>query len=186
LRRAAIAQGLLAIGFSAFWSTLAVMLHGAPFHLGSAAAGAFGLAGAAGALAAPIAGRIADRRGPELVTKLGAGLVVSSFALMVLAAFMPVEIQLVMLVIGAVGFDLGFQATLIAHQTIIYGIDQGARSRLNAVLFVVMFLGMAIGSAVGSWLFAAGGWTALTALSTASAMGALVVRLRERCRTAAK
>jgi predicted MFS family arabinose efflux permease len=49
-----------------------------------------------------------------------------------------------------------------------------------------MFLGMAIGSAVGSWLFAAGGWTALTTLSTASAMGALVVRLRERCRTAAK
>ena len=42
LRRAALAQGLLAIGFSAFWSTLAVMLHGAPFHLGSAAAGAFG------------------------------------------------------------------------------------------------------------------------------------------------
>ena len=45
------------VGFSAFWSTLAVMLHGAPFHLGSAAAGAFGLAGAAGALGAPVAGR---------------------------------------------------------------------------------------------------------------------------------
>ncbi|EJO56696.1 transporter, major facilitator family protein, partial [Burkholderia multivorans ATCC BAA-247] len=38
LRRAALAQGLLAIGFSAFWSTLAIMLHDAPFHLGSAAA----------------------------------------------------------------------------------------------------------------------------------------------------
>ncbi|WP_415835112.1 MFS transporter, partial [Corallococcus soli] len=45
LRRAALAQGLVSVGFSAFWSTLAVMLHGAPFHLGSAAAGAFGLAG---------------------------------------------------------------------------------------------------------------------------------------------
>ncbi|WP_198086671.1 MFS transporter, partial [Variovorax sp. E3] len=45
LRRATFAQALLSVGFSAFWSTLAVMLHGAPFHLGSAAAGAFGLAG---------------------------------------------------------------------------------------------------------------------------------------------
>ncbi|MET0210670.1 MAG: MFS transporter, partial [Burkholderiaceae bacterium] len=40
LRRAAFAQGLLAVAFSAFWSTLAVMLHDR-FTLGSAVAGAF-------------------------------------------------------------------------------------------------------------------------------------------------
>jgi len=177
LRRAALAQGLLAVGFSAFWSTLAVMLHGAPFHLGSAAAGAFGLAGAAGALAAPIAGRIADRRGPELVTRLGATLVVLSFAAMAAMPLLSPTGQLVLLAASAVGFDLGVQATLIAHQTIVYGIDPGARSRLNAILFVGMFIGMAAGAGLGSLALAQWGWGAVTALAAITALGALVVRL---------
>lgn len=177
LRRATFAQALLSIGFSAFWSTLAVMLHGEPFHLGSAAAGAFGLAGAAGALAAPIAGRIADKRGPELVTRLGASLVLASFGVMALAPWMQPHAQLGLLVVGAIGFDLGIQASLIAHQTIVYSIEPAARSRLNAVLFVGMFLGMAIGSALGALMLAQWGWMAVVGLAAASAAGALVVRL---------
>lgn len=177
LRRATFAQALLSIGFSAFWSTLAVMLHGEPFHLGSAAAGAFGLAGAAGALAAPIAGRIADKRGPELVTRLGASLVLASFAVMALAPWMQPHAQLGLLVVGAIGFDLGIQATLIAHQTIVYSIEPAARSRLNAVLFVGMFLGMALGSALGALMLAQWGWMAVVGLAAASAAGALAVRL---------
>lgn len=189
LRRAAIAQGLLSVGFSAFWSTLAVMLHGEPFHMGAAAAGAFGLAGAAGALAAPIAGRLADRRGPEFVTRLGSGLVVLSFAAMALAPFMLPQAQLGLLVVTAIGFDLGVQATLIAHQTIVYGIDSGARSRLNAILFTGMFIGMATGSALGSLLLAQWGWMGVVGLATASALAALALRLgharRERAMASA-
>ncbi|MDP9910265.1 putative MFS family arabinose efflux permease [Variovorax boronicumulans] len=180
LRRAALAQALLAVGFSAFWSTLAVMLHGAPFHLGSAAAGAFGLAGAAGALAAPLAGRLADRRGPELVTRLGAGLALVSFAAMGLAPLMTPHAQLWLLALAAIGFDLGMQAALIAHQTIVYGIEPGARSRLNAVLFTSMFIGMATGSALGALVLAAWGWAGVTALATATAAAALAVRLWPR------
>ncbi|CAN5818958.1 MFS transporter [soil metagenome] len=177
LRRATWAQGLLSVGFSAFWSTLAVMLHGEPFHLGAAAAGAFGLAGAAGALAAPIAGRMADRRGPELVTRLGAGLVVASFASMALAPFMLPHAQLWLLVIGAIGFDLGLQASLISHQTIVYSIEPAARSRLNAVFFTGVFIGMAVGSAAGGLLLAQWGWMAVVGLAIAAAAGALAVRL---------
>jgi len=177
LRRAALAQGLLSVGFSAFWSTLAVMLHGEPFHLGSSAAGAFGLAGAAGALAAPIAGRMADRRGPELVTRVGAALVLVSFAVMGLMPFVAPQAQLGLLVASAVGFDLGIQVALIAHQTIVYGIDPGARSRLNAVLFTTVFIGMATGSALGSVALAHWGWMAVTALSAGAAALALAVRL---------
>lgn len=177
LRRAALAQGLLSMGFSAFWSTLAVMLHAAPFHMGSGAAGAFGLAGAAGALAAPLAGRIADSRGPAVVTRLGAGLAMLSFAAMGLMPLLSTQGQLILLAASAIGFDLGVQASLVAHQTIVYGIDPGARSRLNAVLFVGMFLGMALGAALGSVLLAQWGWMGVVGLATVAAGGALLVRL---------
>lgn len=177
LRRAALAQGLLAVGFSAFWSTLAVLLHGEPFHLGSAAAGCFGLAGAAGALAAPLAGRLADRRGPELVTRLGSALATLSFAAMALLPLLSPGAQLALLVASAIGFDLGFQATLIAHQTLVYGIEPGARSRLNALLFVCVFAGMAAGAAAGSLLFGLWGWVAVAVLAAGAAAAAVVLRL---------
>ncbi|MFZ6758372.1 MFS transporter [Undibacterium sp. Ji50W] len=176
LRRAALAQGFLAMGFGAFWSTLAVMLHAEPFHMGSAVAGAFGLAGAVGALAAPMAGHLADKHGPGVVTKLGAGLTAVSFAAMNLSPLLSPAAQLWLLGIGTVGFDLGVQTTLIAHQTIVYGIDPGARSRLNAVLFVGMFIGMAAGATLGSALLAQWGWTGVTGLATVTALAALAVR----------
>lgn len=158
LRRAAWAQGLLAVGFSAFWSTLAVMLH-SQFNLGTAAAGAFGLAGAAGALAAPLAGRLADKRGPEVVTRYGAGLAAVSFAVMALAPLLPAQAQLGLIVVSAIGFDFGVQATLVAHQTIVYGIDPAARSRLNALLFTGIFIGMSAGAALAAWRWRSGaGW----------------------------
>ncbi|MBF8164216.1 MULTISPECIES: MFS transporter [Ectopseudomonas] len=176
LRRAALAQGLLSVAFSAFWSTLAVMLH-ARFGLGSAAAGAFGLAGAAGALAAPLAGRLADRRGPEGVTRLGAALTLGSFALLGLVEALPFEAQLGLIVVAAIGFDFAIQATLVAHQTIVYGIDPPARSRLNAVLFTGVFVGMASGAGLGSIALAQWGWSGVVALAIVASCGALLVRL---------
>ncbi|MBS7456914.1 MFS transporter [Coralloluteibacterium stylophorae] len=179
LRRATWAQGLLALGFSAFWSTLAVMLHDA-FGLGSAAAGAFGLAGAAGALAAPLAGRLADRGGPERVTRLGAGLTLASFAVLALSPALPGTQQLWLIVAAAIGFDFGIQATLVAHQTIVYGLEPDARSRLNALLFTGMFIGMATGAAAGSLALAQWGWAGVALVATTSAAAALAVRLRDR------
>ena len=177
LRRATWAQATLAVGFSAFWSTLAVMLQDAPFHLGSAVAGAFGLAGAAGALMAPISGRIADRRGPGLVTRLGAGLAAGAFALMLAGPLLPMHAQLALLVVGTIGFDLGVQATLVSHQSIVYGIDPGARSRLNAVFFTGMFIGMASGAALGSVLMQHLGWPGVLGLAVLTSLLALAIRL---------
>jgi predicted MFS family arabinose efflux permease len=176
LRRAALTQGLLAVAFSAFWSTLAVML-AERYQLGSAVAGAFGLAGAAGALAAPLAGMLADRHGPDYVTKIGAAMVVVSFALMFLLPLLPVPAQLTLIALSAVGFDLGIQASLVAHQTIIYAINPAARSRLNAILFTLVFVGMASGAALSSKILESAGWPGVVALATLAAAGGLVLRI---------
>jgi predicted MFS family arabinose efflux permease len=179
LRRAALAQGLLSVGFSAFWSTLALMLS-QNFHLDSAVAGAFGLAGAAGALAAPLAGSVADRIGPARVTQYGATLVMVSFALMFLLPLLPMPAQLGLIIISTIGFDLGVQATLVAHQTLVYSLAPEARSRLNALMFTVVFIGMATGAALGSLALAHWGWTGVVALSTLAAALALMIRLASR------
>lgn len=173
LRRATLSQTLLSMAFSAFWSTLALSIAGPPYHLGSTAAGLFGLAGAAGAIIAPLAGSLADRRGPEGVIRLGAGLVIASFLTMTLfAESLPVLIG------GTIAFDLGVQACLISHQTIVYGLAAAARSRLNAVLVSSMFLGMSAGAALASQALAHFGWRGVTALGASGATLALLVRLR--------
>ncbi|MHA6313050.1 MULTISPECIES: MFS transporter [Pantoea] len=179
LRRAALAQGLLSVGFSAFWSTLALMLSDR-FHLDSAVAGAFGLAGAAGAMAAPLAGSFADRIGPARVTQAGAALVTVSFALMFLLPLLPLPAQLALIVVSTIGFDLGVQATLVAHQTLVYGLAPEARSRLNALLFTVVFIGMASGAALGSLALAHWGWNGVVALSTLAGAASLAVRFASR------
>lgn len=186
LRRAALAQGLLSVGFSAFWSTLAVMLHN-HYGLGSATAGAFGLAGAAGALAAPLAGAMADRRGPALVTQFSTALATVSFAALFLLPLLPVPAQLALIVISAIGFDFGVQATLVSHQTLIFGLEPAARSRLNALMFTGVFIGMAIGSALGSLMLEKAGWPGVVALLTLAGAGSFIVRMQgraARCPTA--
>ncbi|MBJ9517342.1 MFS transporter [Citrobacter portucalensis] len=176
LRRAALAQGFLSIAFSAFWSTLAVMLS-EHYHMGSAIAGAFGIAGAAGALAAPLAGHLADKVGAAKVTQLGALLVTVSFALMFLLPALPVQGQWLLIALSTVGFDLGLQSSLVAHQNLVYSLEPLARGRLNALLFTMVFIGMALGSVLGSQVYALANWEGVVALATFSSAIALVIRL---------
>ncbi|AIR00702.1 MFS transporter [Pluralibacter gergoviae] len=181
LRRAAFAQGFLSVAFSAFWSTLALMLL-AKYQLGSAAAGAFGIAGAAGALAAPLAGGLADRVGPQRVTLLGAALVTLSFGLMLLLPLLSPHGQLALIAAAAVGFDLGLQSSLVAHQNLVYRLEPQARGRLNALLFTGVFIGMAMGSVLGSKLYEVASWQGVVLLAIAAGGAAVAVRLYDaRC-----
>jgi predicted MFS family arabinose efflux permease len=169
LRRATAIQAGLFGCFSAFWSMLALHLQDAPFHLGSAAAGSFGLVGVVGVLAAPLAGRISDRSGPQGVIGVSIVAVLLSFGIF---AFFP---SLAGLVVGIVLMDLGVQAALISNQTVIYALDPGARNRLNTVFMTGMFIGGAAGSAIGSLAWHEAGWLAVCVVGAAMALFSLTV-----------
>lgn len=169
LRRAALAQGALSIAFSAFWSTLAVMLS-EHYHMGSAVAGGFGIAG------------LADKFGAGKVTQMGAALVTLSFALMFMLPLLPVHAQLALIALSAIGFDLGLQSSLVAHQNLVYGLEPQARGRLNALLFTVVFIGMSLGSVLGSKLYVLAGWNGVVTLAVITGALALAIRLLENAR----
>ena len=92
---------------------------------------------------------LADRRGARIVTRIGAGLALVSSPRWRCWPWLVPGARLGCWRSPRVGFDLGVQVTLIAHQTIVYAVDPAARSRLNALLFVSMFIGMSIGAALG-------------------------------------
>lgn len=170
LRLAVTAQALLASTLGAFWSALALVLAAAPFHLGAGVAGSYGIAGAAGALAAPLFGRLNDRQGPLPAIRLG--------CVLVIVAFLGMEIlppSLWSLAVGAVVFDLGVMAALVSHQAIVNGLDPQARSRLNGLLMTGAMAGMAAGAAIGSFAWAHTGTLGLYGFAAAAALAALAV-----------
>ena len=85
--------------------------------------------------------------------------------------------SLAVLIAGTVLFDLGVQACLISHQTIVYSLDPAARSRLNAVLVSAMFLAMGLGAALASQALVLYGWVGVMTLGAGAAALAMGVRL---------
>lgn len=153
LRRHALLGGLGFAAFSVLWTTLAFHLARPPLSRGSDVAGLFGVVGVAGALAAPLAGRLADRRGPSAVNLASLVVVLASFAVLWAG-----RASLVGLAAGVVVLDFGVQANHIANQTRVLGLSVALRSRVNTLYMVGYFVGGAVGSTVGAWAFAAGGF----------------------------
>ncbi|AKE58611.1 hypothetical protein F384_05370 [Citrobacter amalonaticus Y19] len=82
-----------------------------------------------------------------------------------------------LIALSAVGFDLGLQSSLVAHQNLVYSLEPHARGRLNALLFSVVFIGMALGSVLGSQVYALANWQGVVTLATLSGAIALIIRL---------
>lgn len=171
LRLATATQGCLFAAFSTFWTILALRLEQPPFGYGADIAGLFGLVGAAGALAAPLAGRFADRHGPRR------GVLVSLVAVLACWVVLGAVASIAALVLGIVLLDAGVQGAMIGNQHIIFALRPEARNRINSVYVGAIFLSGAAGSAAAMIAWRAGGWTPVCLLGAALTLAALVLQL---------
>ncbi len=170
LQRRIVYQSCQFAAFSVFWTASPLLLARAPFHLGQVGIALFALAGASGALAAPIAGRLADAGWTRPATGAGLALAAGAFTLSRLGGHGSVA----WLTLAAVLLDFGVQMSQVTGQRAIYALPGHARSRLNGIYIGVFFFGGAAGSALAGPALAWGGWDAVTWLGTGFPLLALL------------
>jgi len=165
LRESAVTGALVFASFSSFWTILAFLLH-SHYGLGAGVAGSFGVVGAAGAMVAPLAGRLSDRHGSRWVISLGMALLAISYVILWAeeAARLSLTLHIIALVVGVIVLDMGAQMTQVANQTRIFGLVPSARSRLNTVYMTVYFTGAAVGSALATAVWVRWGWNGVSVL----------------------
>lgn len=169
VRWRALYQGLMFLAFNLFWTTAPLML-AQRLHLGAREIGLFALAGAGGALAAPVAGRLADHGRGELIT--GAAMVALGLSFLG-TGWAAAAGSVAALVVLAVVIDAAVQTNQIASQRIIFAVPAEMRGRVNAVYMTLVFVGGALGSFLGAMIYAAGGWAYVA--TTGGLVGAALV-----------
>ncbi len=178
LRRRMLLGSLGFAAFSVFWTTIAFLLAGAPYHYGEITIGLFGLVGAAGALCANLAGRAADRGYTNVTTLI--------FSSAIALSFLPLYLgrsSLPALIIGIIVLDVGVQGLQVTNQSTIYRLSAQARSRITAAYMVIYFIGGAVGSAVAGSVYASGGWGRVCLLGATFGAATIGVELFYRTRT---
>jgi predicted MFS family arabinose efflux permease len=179
LRRRALYQAGMFGSFSVFWTATPLLLTSPAYGLTQKGVALFGLAGVAGAIAAPIAGRLADR---GLTRPASAFFMLSGVAAYGLTLLAPAgsTLALGLLVAAAILLDFGVSGNLVMGQRAIFGLGAELRSRVNGLFMAIFFLGGAAGSALAAWTFERWGWGATALAGMALPAAAFLYFLTER------
>ena len=165
--------GLIAFAlFSMFWTPLAFLLTSPPYEYSDAVIGLFGLAGAAGALAANWAGRMADKGKGAMGTWLG--------LLGMLLCWLPLgfaQYSLLALLVGVLLLDLAVQMLHVNNQNAIYALRPQVRNRLNAGYMTCYFIGGASGSWLSAYLYQHYGWLGVVVAAACLAGAGVLIGL---------
>lgn len=179
LQRRALYQACMFGAFSLFWTTTPLLLASPAFGLTQSGIALFALAGAAGAVASPIAGRVADRGWTKLATAFAMVLAIVAFFIGHVSGSGSL-LALITLTLSGIMLDFGVQTNLVLGQRTIYALSAEHRSRLNGLYMATFFAGGAIGSALGGWAYATGGWNLASWFGIAFPVIALLAFLTER------
>lgn len=169
LRQRAFYQGCMFATFSLFWTAAPLELvrnHG----LSQSQVALFALVGAIGAVAAPIAGRLADAGHTHRASMLAMVFAVLSF----LPALIHPLYSVIGLAVTGVVLDFCVQMNMVLGQRAIYALDANSRGRLNALYMTSIFIGGAIGSAIASSVYEHGGWLSVMLVGSAFPLVALL------------
>lgn len=179
LRRRGLYQAFMFAAFCLFWTATPILLASPVFGLSQTEIALFALAGIAGAVSAPIAGRYADRGLSRwgTIVSLTSGIV--SF-LMTHIFELGSFASLMFLVLAAILLDAGVTANLVLGQRAIFSLRAKYRSRLNGLYVAIIFVGGAAGSALGAWAYAKGGWNLTSWVGLAMPALALIAFATER------
>jgi len=179
LRRRAAYHACVFATFSLFWTTVPLLLSSPIFGFSQKEIALFALVGVAGAVAAPVAGRLADRGWTKPATGVALVTVVISVLLpLLIQAGSPIGVAV--LVISAILLDAGVSANLVLGQRAIFSLNPEFRSRLNGLFMAIFFFGGAIGSAIGGWIYATGGWSAALWIGMAFPIAAILYFATEK------
>lgn len=162
LRWRAAYQALMFAGFNMLWTAAPLMLADR-FGLTERGIGFFALAGAGGALAAPLAGHLADRGHSRLAT---AGAMLTLALCFLGSNWAVATLALAVLVVLVVLIDAAVQVNQVTSQRAIFSVAAAVRGRANAIYMTITFMGGALGSVLGTVTYHTGGWN-LTALTGA-------------------